>query len=607
MVLASAVLTVDSVFLLCFAFFMLMAVTTFVLMEMRRSSRAASINAQPSRDPQERRKMAIWLARMAPALMLIILAGSAALFFLLPRMSGGYLGSYSFGTDFSTGFSDRVSLGRIGEIQQSTAVAMHIQIDGDTNGAHDLYWRGIALAIFDGHSWSNPRERFVLAKQPGNDFEIPPIGAKLFRNPTGQSAAFAAAPPREKIVHYHVLMEPIGTNIFFLAPWPQRVIGNYRVLSVDAGAAIHDLDSQHPITRYEADSDIAKPSQEELRTAGNDYPPQIDPEYLQLPAVDPRVRSLAAKIAGSSANNFDKAAAVEKYLKTRYGYTLQLPRTPVNDPLANFLFERREGHCEYFASAMAVMLRTLDIPARVVNGFRSDEFNDLTGNYVVRAKDAHAWVEAFFPGYGWQTFDPTPAGSAGTPQGWGRVALYVDAAQSFWREWVVSYDSSHQYVLGQSAINETHNLWQRLQSSAHRNYAAMLKWAQRKQERIEHSPGRWIGLGFAIVVLLIGLRYAQNIARWIRERWPAGGRDRIPEVAATMWYERMARSLARRGVQKPAAHTAHEFVDQIADETLRTRVADFTEAYESARFGSSADDARRLPQLYEEVESEAKK
>jgi len=96
-----------------------------------------------------------------------------------------------------------------------------------------------------------------------------------------------------------------------------------------------------------------------------------------------------------------------------YGYTLQLLSTPVADPLANFLFVRKQGHCEYFASSMAVMLRTLHIPARVVNGFRSDEFNDVTGNYVVRAKNAHSWVEAYFPGYGWTTFDPTPGGDIG--------------------------------------------------------------------------------------------------------------------------------------------------------------------------------------------------
>ncbi len=100
---------------------------------------------------------------MTPGLVLMILVGAAAVFFLLPRMSAGYLGGYSFGTDFSTGFSDRVQLGRIGQIQQSDAVVMHIQIDGDHDGQYALHWRGVALANFDGKNWSNPREQFATA------------------------------------------------------------------------------------------------------------------------------------------------------------------------------------------------------------------------------------------------------------------------------------------------------------------------------------------------------------------------------------------------------------------------------------------------------------
>jgi protein-glutamine gamma-glutamyltransferase len=604
LVLASAVLTVDSVFLFCFAGFMLMAVATFVLMEMRRSARAANIEARPSSDPFEQRRLTIWLVRLAPSLMLTILAGAAGLFFFLPRMSAGYLGAYSFGTDFSTGFSDHVQLGQIGQIQQSNSVVMHIQIDGDSDGRHDLYWRGMALSVFDGHGWSNlRRQQLILEKQAGNRFEILPFETEVFRN----TYTAATLRPRETIIRYHVLMEPIGTNIFFLAPWARRVTGNYRVLSADPAAAVRDLDSEHPITTYEAESDIGQPSAEELRISGNNYPSQIVPGYLQLPVVDPRIRPLAAQIANSAANNFDKAAAIEKYLRTHYGYTLQLLRAPASDPLANFLFERRQGHCEYFASAMAVMLRTLGIPARVVNGFRSDEFNDLTANYVVRAKDAHSWVEVYFPAYGWQTFDPTPAGSSGTPQGWRRMALYVDAAASFWREWVVSYDSSHQYVLGQTALNETRDVWQRLRISTRRRYAAMLMWAQRRQERAEHSPGKWIGIGWIIVLLLLGLRYARQIVQWIRDIWLAINNQRVPQQAATIWYERMSRSLARRGAQKLAAQTPREFTNQIDDEDLRMRVAEFTEAYEAARFGSSAEEAQRLPELYEEVELAAKK
>jgi transglutaminase-like putative cysteine protease len=596
MVLASAVLTVDSVFLFSFAAFMLMAVATFVLMEMRRSGHSANIQARHSSDPQEHRRLAFSLARVAPALMLMILVAGSAVFFLLPRMSAGYLGGYSFGTDFSAGFSDRVQLGQIGQIQQSTAVVMHIQIDGDTVGRYDLHWRGVALANFDGHTWSNPRDQFALQRQPGNSFTVPRFG-----NPVLTSYVMANQ-LREQVIHYRVLMEPIGTNVFFLAPWARSITGDYRLLGADSSGAVYDFDTSRAISRYEADSDIASPAASELRTAGQNYPASITSMYLRLPRVDPRVSQLAAQVTASARNNFDKAAAVENHLRTRYGYTLQLPRTTVNDPIANFLFERKQGHCEYFASSMAVMLRTLGIPSRVVNGFRTDEFNDLTGNYVVRAKDAHAWVEAYFPGYGWQTFDPTPGGAADTPQGWGRVGLYVDAMASFWRDWIVSYDTSHQFILGQAAVSGTRGLWEGARTWARMHYERMLKWARRSQDRVENSPVRWAVIGLVIAMALLILGNLGRLARLLHEKWLQAHPERSPEQAAAMWYGRMARALARRGMKKPAAQTPQEFVKKIEDARLRTPVARFTEVYESARFGNSADDAQRLPELFEEVE-----
>src|SRR2546423_1096982 len=173
MVLAAAVLTVDSIFLFSFAAFMLMAVATFTLMEKRRSGHTANIQARHSTDPQEHRHLAFAIVRFAPVLMAMILVCGAALFFVMPRMSAGYLGGYSFGTDFASGFSDRVQLGQIGQIQQSNSVVMHIQIDGDNTGRYDLHWRGIALANFDGHMWSNPREQFVLRHRGDDSFAVP--------------------------------------------------------------------------------------------------------------------------------------------------------------------------------------------------------------------------------------------------------------------------------------------------------------------------------------------------------------------------------------------------------------------------------------------------
>jgi transglutaminase-like putative cysteine protease len=596
MVLASAVLTVDSVFLLSFSAFMLVAVATFILMEMRRSGSAATIQARHSPAPYQHRRLALALARIAPLLMIMILIGGSALFFVMPRISAaGYLGGYSFGTDLSSGFSDHVQLGRIGEIQQSNAVVMHVQIEGDDLGRYDLHWRGISLSEFDGHTWTNRKGQSILSRLSDGSFDLP-------YNDVPTRPYDAASFARRKIIRYHVLMEPIGTNVFFLAPWAQSLRGNYRVLALDSGGAVFNSDPDHALSRYDATSDISKPSADELRKAGLNYPPQISGTYLHSPSLDPRIPQLAADITRSAKNDYDKATAIENYLRTRFGYTLQLPQTAVKDPLANFLFERKQGHCEYFASSMAVMLRTLGIPSRVVNGFRSDEFNDITGSYVIRAKDAHSWVEAYFAGYGWQTFDPTPAGNGATPQGWNRLALYVDAMASFWRDWVVSYDTSSQYVLGKAAISSSRNMWEGARAWARNHYASMLKWARRSQDRVENSPRGWTIIGVAIVLLLLVLANLGRIARSLRERWLKAHPERSPEQAASMWYERMMRILAKHGMSKPQAETAQEFLKKIDDDRLREPIARFTQVYESARFGNSAEDAQRLPELYEEVE-----
>jgi protein-glutamine gamma-glutamyltransferase len=586
MVLASAVLTVDSAFLLAFAAFLLMAVVTFVLMEMRKSSQAASIPARESQDPQAYRKMAFSLAGLAPLLVGLTLLGGAGIFFLLPRMSTGYLGGFSGGTDLSTGFSESVRLGRIGQIQQSNAVVMHIQVEGDRQGQYDLKWRGVALSRFDGKSWTNPGEHYTLTPEWGNRY-----------------ALWRASPrsPKPKMIHYRVLMEPIGTNVFFLASRPRYLEGAYGLVSTDRTGSVFNLDGEHPTTVYDADSDIAEPSREELANADGAYPAEVQAMYLRLPVMDERIPHLAREITAQSSSNYDKAAAIERYLSTRYQYTLQLPRTEPKDPLANFLFERKQGHCEYFASSMAVMLRTLGIPSRVVNGFRTTEFNDVTSSYVIRASSAHSWVEVDFPGYGWVAFDPTPAGPGAEHGPWSRVMLYLDAASSFWREWVVNYDASHQRALGQDAIRSTRTATEEIRDWARQKYAKLVRRARRANETMSESPGRWtlVGLGTAMaVLLLINLR---GVLAWLRRLRLAAHPERAPSEAAALWYSRLTGKLARRGLRKSEAQTPREFVAAIPPQPLRTRVETFTDAYEAARFGGSTEEAARLPELYDEV------
>lgn len=588
MVLASSVLTVDSVFLLAFSGFMLVAVVTFVLMEMRQAASTATVQSKESSDPRAYRRMAFSVGGAAPVLAVLILIGGAAIFFVLPRVNAGFFSAYAPPGEISTGFSDSVRLGSIGEIQQSNSAVMHIQIEANPSSGENLKWRGVTLSLFDGQTWSNPQPKFALPHLPDNSYLLQDLDAAKKVVNTGW---------RGRTVHYRVLMEPIGTNVFFLAATPRRLQGDYRALAMDAGGTVFDLDPNHPVNVYEASSQVPQPSATELR-AGGSYPPQILLNYLQLPRLDPRIPHLAEQITASAENSYDKAVAVENYLRSNFGYTLQLPRVAPKDPIANFLFERKRGHCEYFASTMAVMLRSLHIPARVVNGFRTGEFNDLTSQYVVRGSDAHSWVEVYFPQYGWVSFDPTPGGAGDLGKGMGRLALYLDAAASFWREWVINYDTRHQENLAWQASSSTRQFFDSLRAWGRQRYEAMLDWARNTQGTISGSPVRWSVGGVLATLLLVFVGNARRLWRGWLKRQVAARPASAPRMAATIWYERMVRLIAKRGWRKSAAHTPAEFVVRIDDLGLRRQVAEFTRHYERARFGDSAEDAEQLPVLF---------
>jgi protein-glutamine gamma-glutamyltransferase len=588
MVLAAAVLTVDSIFLLCFAVFLLTAVALAILMEMKRTASSTKVQAREL-DGLNNRKMALSLARVAPTLLVLILLAGGAIFFVLPRMSTGYLSAFAMGGRVATGFSDHVELGSIGEIQQSSAVVMHIEIEGDTRGIYGQKWRGVALSVFDGKSWANPYRPQPVRPSYNQTFDIRP------RNERQRTALTVFDSPH---LHYHVLMEPVGVNVFFLAPKSQALQGGYRTIGSDAGGAVYNLDPDRAIGIYDAwslqgiQADFSPPEQ---------YLGYVPPYYLQLPRLDPRIPQLAKQITADAGSDYDKAIAIRNYLTTQYSYTLQLPDTRPADPLAFFLFDRKRGHCEYFASAMAVMLRTLFIPSRVVTGFQTGEFNDVTSQYIVRAKDAHAWVEAYFPDRGWVTFDPTPPSASTTATGWGRIAMYMDAMATFWREWVVNYDAAHQSSLGQAAAQtgrrwiEQAKIWSRMR------YEQLLGRMRGMANTVSDSPQRSIVggvVGALALLLLFNLRQLVKIFSNLRL---AARPEKSPRMAASLWYERMTRKVGRRGWNKVATQTPSEFAGSIAESPLRERVVEFTRHYEGARFGDSAEDAQRLPELYEEV------
>lgn len=590
MVLAAAVLTADTVFLFTFCLFILTAMCTFVSMEMRRSEREARITAVT---PTHESKFNRSLYAVAGLLTIATLAVGVVIFFILPRMApGGYLQSLGSQPDFVSGFSDSVSLGGIGRIQQSSAPIMHVQV---THGIMppDTKWRGVALSNFNGRRWSNPPNDVTVTRT----MREVPIDLWAVR--------FNAAPvysiPHRQTLGYHVVMEPVGSYVFFLASTPVRVNGPYNEVSISSGGSVTKLDAVRSIDVYEGEADTTDPTALIRNSNSEDYPPGLKIIYLELPPrLDPRIPALAKTITSSDDSNYTRAKSIESYLRSKLGYTLDLPGDEA-DPLAHFLFERKRGHCEYFASAMAIMLRTLGIPSRVVNGFRGGEYNDLNRTYIIRGRDAHSWVEAFFPEYGWVAFDPTPAvpflagGEASS-----RLALYLDALHEMWREWIVNYDFNHQIRLGSEITSGAGNL----QSAIHIWYTRKYTQILRRVRKIRGA------LSSANMVLICALGLAIMALPFVPRAWKAFRRARLlknpqgaPRTSASLWYARMIKIMARRGILKTPAQTPSEFASTIGDAQMQRSVVVFTEHYERARFAGSAEDALRLPDLYADLAS----
>jgi transglutaminase-like putative cysteine protease len=162
-------------------------------------------------------------------------------------------------------------------------------------------------------------------------------------------------------------------------------------------------------TTYTAETYIPDVTIAELRAAPADYPDAIRARYLKLPSDLPdRVERLARQITDGKTNPYDKAKAIELYLRTNYPYDLEVPAPPADQDVADyFLFDLKKGYCDYYATAMVVLARGSGVPARFVSGYSPGTYDAPNAQYVIRELDAHSWVEVYFAEIGWVEFEPT--------------------------------------------------------------------------------------------------------------------------------------------------------------------------------------------------------
>ena len=378
------------------------------------------------------------------------LAASMLFFLMFPRIGMGFFFARTRAGQSVTGFSDEVKLGGFGRIKSSAEVVMRVSFPEEPERLDEsLRIRGLSFDTFDGRNWSRSDEPAWTAKRTCQRFYI-----RTWEIPDEQARTWQARIYLEPLqTENSVLFAPVGTrSVEWLDSQFDSLRGRRKRIEVTQSGDLRYVASKDLALSYLVT--VAEPRSESIRRAllagaTGETPAAFLERYTQLPEqLDPRIAALA-KTLMVGATRTDRILGLESRLRRDWTYSLEGDQD--NDaPLQDFLFGRKSGHCEYFATSMAVMLRTQGVPARVVNGFLGGERNDFGDYRMIKQGDAHSWVEVWFPGIGWQTFDPTPAAGQLAPLAEGVAAAmrrFADGAAMLWYSWVVEYDLERQVGL----------------------------------------------------------------------------------------------------------------------------------------------------------------
>ncbi len=575
--LAASVLSNSLSFFVFLVFFLLFGVATFTSSEIRRSAQASNRAVRGSLHNFHWR-----LAGLTISAGIGILIMTAGMFFLLPRTARAAFRQLISQRYHLPGFSNEVTLGQLGEIKQSTTPIMHIRIEDQTLPMQ-LKWRGAALSSFDGQRW----------------FNAPSLGEPL--HTTNRLVRLAESKQqwrRGTRISYEVRIQALDSDALFFTGVPEFARLDLKLIlrnphdSYRTGLGTSDGLHYFGISQLDADNVAASYAADPLPVASQTL-------YTALPEIDPRISRLSRELTRDARNDVERGRLIEKYLRTNFGYTTQLLAEPVADPLAYFLFDRRKGHCEYFASAMAVMLRTLHIPSRLVTGFQSGVYNPMSDWYVIRAADAHSWVEAYIPNHGWVTFDPTPPDpNAQHASVWSHLNLYLDAAETFWQDWVLNYSLERQL-----------NLAARVDQSSRASVSWLEYWNTRSRHAFAEGLdemkrwAKWIVILLTTVALLaaFGRPLLEMIRSALRMRRLQKGT--VCSSDAALLYLRMLAILRRRGYEKPAWLTPAEFARVLPASPTAEVVHRLTSAYNELRFGGRSEAGVRMIELLRELET----
>lgn len=573
LLVTGAVINAGINFPLLFAAYLVVAVMTLLLNHLAAEGERLGARTAVSVGKEGMRARG-FLWRAAVQVAVIAAVGAAITFIAFPRWGVGFFLRGGIARDRTSGFASTVELGDFGRIKSDTTVVMRIEPvqRTDVEPAPDWHLRGSSFDAYERGRWSHrdDAEATIVAGPYGYRQLLDDRGGnQLQPGFTGLPRAiaipgFAAA---TQVLVATVTLEDIGVDVLFAASEPLAVrvaprgpIESRTEIRAGRSAELRVDKAPGPI-RYEFVSRIGTPTTKELIAAGNPDARALAPYLARAQGLSPEFAALAASLAPGAVNRFQKVDAVMKHLA---GFRYTLDNRPSDrvlagaDPIEGFLFDTQAGHCEYFATAMALLLRELDVPARIVNGYYGAHYNQVGGYWSVRQADAHSWVEVHFGHLGWVTFDPTPPGgreAADDAAWWPAASELVDAVRNAYLSWIIDYDLGKQLTLFE-------NLGLRNRTG-------------------ESLVARWRSLLLSLVAVPLLLALAWRLRRWRRRRL-------APATAAWLTIERR---LARRGFVIGGHESLPHFATRVAgtDAALGDALTAFARHYEQSRFGPPSE------------------
>lgn len=462
-----------------------------------------------------------------------------------------------------TGFDDEIKLGDLGEILENDSPVMSIELVDAQNHKlppNDLVerrWRGVTMDWYEDGRWSRSRSK-----------------------PTEYSFGLSGASGKGRIIRQLIKMEPTtNTTLFGLRPFVGYDAPDKRFAPQlnDADGSLFRKPSYRAAT---FDYSIDSSELPDFPQTGEQYP---SGSYLRrLLSLPDGLKKKLRPIALAQVGNVDagdvrgRVAALERYLRDsgQFRYSLQMDRTdPDLDPVEDFLVIRKAGHCEYFASALALLLRSIDIPARMINGFKGGDENAIAGITTVRQKHAHSWVEALVGRTNdlelqplWITVDPTPADqrNESVARVGGMASNFyqiTDFIRYVWIFYVVGFNSERQdrflYAPIRGLIRE-----------AQRGFAIMGETIR----KLLHFPSvesffslRGFLVSFGALLLAVALaRLGTWLYKRLVRRYAKGRANDSPGMAGILFYRRLLRLLGEYGLERPPAETPQEFATRAA-------------------------------------------